>query len=61
MNTRGSRHAYSSNLDLFTLGESDISNTNAIYTPVHSQTNIKESQVPLEFSVSLPLLVYACN
>jgi len=52
MSGYGARQAYSSTLNLFTLGESDISNTNAILVPVYSQTNIKEPQVPLEFNVS---------
>lgn len=47
-----SRAAYTSNLDLFSPTETDVSHTNSIVVPVYSQTNIRESQVPLEFSVS---------
>jgi len=53
MSKHAAREAYSSSLNLFSLGESDISNSNAIYVPVHSQTNIKEPEVPLEFHVSV--------
>jgi len=60
MRGHGARPAYSSNLDLFTLGESDISNSNAIYVPVYSQTNIKEPQVPLEFHVSNTFVALIC-
>jgi hypothetical protein len=53
MTHRLPRPGYSSHLDLFQLSDSDISNTNSIYVPVYSQTNIREDQIPLEFQVSV--------
>jgi hypothetical protein len=52
MTHRTAKPGYSSHLDLFNLSESDISNTNSIYVPVYSQTNIREDQTPLEFQVN---------
>jgi hypothetical protein len=53
MTHRSPRPGYSSHLDLFQLSDSDIPNTNSIYVPVYSQTNIREDQIPLEFQVSV--------
>jgi len=46
------KSGYSSHLDLFQQPESDVSNTNSLFIPVYSLTNIRESDVPLEFNVS---------
>jgi len=48
--TSQSRLAYLSHL--FELNESDISHTTSFVVPVHSQTNIREEHVPLEYNVS---------